>query len=229
VSPDQAKKSARGSDYNPLYVVAGLTDALADALRGALAESGERGRKRIDELQSRGPAVREQVRHSSEELRTFVSTLPDQVKHLPETTRARINDLQSQANELLAQANSAYSELAVRGKHAVDDALGKARTLSEQAEKLAEDVRVQAGERVDPLMQSAQEGVTRVRQRVSGRTSTETVTPRSAAKSSAARKASAAKKATDPSAAKKAAVRKTRAKKVATTTAETTPENPRPT
>ena len=32
-SPDQAKKSALESDYTPLYAVAGLTDALADALK----------------------------------------------------------------------------------------------------------------------------------------------------------------------------------------------------
>ncbi|HWI01147.1 MAG TPA: hypothetical protein VNT27_12520, partial [Propionibacteriaceae bacterium] len=71
--PAQGKKSAPESDYTPLYVIAGLTDALADALRdalrGALAESQERGRKRIDELQSRGPAVRQQVKHSADELR----------------------------------------------------------------------------------------------------------------------------------------------------------------
>jgi polyhydroxyalkanoate synthesis regulator phasin len=222
-SPFQGKKSAPESDFTPLYVVAGLTDALADALRGALAESQERRRKRIDELQSRGPVMRQQVRHSAEELRTFVTTLPEQIKHLPEATRARIGELQAQVNELLAEANEAYSELAVRGRHAVDDTLGKARNLSEQAEKLADEVRAEAGQRVDPLMERVQEGVTRARQGVSGRTATDTVTPRSAAKASATRRASAAK-AADPSTAKKAAakkamVRKSRAKKVATSAA----------
>jgi ElaB/YqjD/DUF883 family membrane-anchored ribosome-binding protein len=222
-TPIRPEKSAVESDYTPLYVVAGLTDALAEALRSALAESQERGRKRIDELQNRAPAVREQVKHNAEELRTFVTTLPEQVKHLPEATRSRIAELQAQANEVLAQANAAYSELAVRGKQAVDEALGKARKLSEQAEKLADDARAEAGEQVDPLMETVQEGVTKARRNVSGRTSTDTVTPRSAAKASATRKVSAAKIAGGTTPAEKAAAKKTAARKVPAEKIATTP------
>jgi len=225
-TPSQAEKSAVESNLNPLYVVAGLTDALADALRGALADSQERGRKRIGELQSRAPAMRQQVRHNADELRTFVTTLPEQVKHLPEATRSRIADLQAQANEVLAQANAAYSELAVRGKQAVEEALGKARKLPEQVEKLADAARAEAGERVDPLMETVQEWVPEARQNVSGRTSTDTVTPRSAATAGATRKVSTATKAAEKrtakdAAVKKATVRKARAKKIAETTSET--------
>ena len=144
-TPAQDKKSARESDYAPLYVVAGLTDALADALRSALAESQERARKRIDRAAEPGTGRAAAGEDNTEELRTFVITLPEQVKHLPEATKARIAELQTQANELLAQANTAYSELAGRGKHAVDEARGNARSLSEQAEKLAHDARSEAG------------------------------------------------------------------------------------
>jgi len=41
VSPE-ARKSAIESDYAALYAVAGLTDALADALKGALARRSRR-------------------------------------------------------------------------------------------------------------------------------------------------------------------------------------------
>ena len=210
---DQSKKSARESDYALLYAAAGLFDALADALRSALAESQERGRKRIDDLQSRAPDVRQQVKHNAEELRSFLLTLPEQFRHLPDATRARTADLQTQANELLTQANAAYSELAGRGKQTVDEALGNARNLSDRAEKLAEEVRAQAGERVDPLMETVQEGVTKARQGVSGRTATETVTPRGAAKASATRKSSTAEAAAKRRAATKKAAATRAAKK----------------
>ena len=60
-------------------------------------------------------------------------TLPEQFKHLPEATKARIAELQKQANELIAQATSTYSELAGRGKEAVDEAVDSARKLSSQS------------------------------------------------------------------------------------------------
>ncbi|HLL62187.1 MAG TPA: hypothetical protein VK401_04010, partial [Propionibacteriaceae bacterium] len=140
-TPDQAKKSAVESEYAPLYAVAGLTDALADALRGALVETQQRARRGFGELQSRGPALGQQAKVNAEELRTFVITLPEQFKHLPEATKARITELQTQANDLLAQATATYSELAGRGKLAVDDAIGSARGLSDRTEKRVDDLR----------------------------------------------------------------------------------------
>jgi len=117
----EARKSALESDYAALYAVAGLTDALAEALKGALAETQQKAPKRINELQSKRPELSKQAKASAEEVRTFVITLPEQFKHLPDTTKARIAELQKQANDLLAQATSAYGDYAVRGKQAVDD------------------------------------------------------------------------------------------------------------
>ena len=86
-TPAQARKAAVDSDYTPLYAVAGLTDALAEVLRSALADTQERGRKRIDEIQGRAPELSRQAKGSADELRTFVITLPDQMRNLPESTR----------------------------------------------------------------------------------------------------------------------------------------------
>jgi hypothetical protein len=126
----EARKSALESDYAALYAVAGLTDALADALKSALAETQQKASKRINELQSRRPELSKQAKTSAEELRTFVITLPEQFKHLPDTTKARIAELQKQANDLLAQATSAYGDYAVRGKQAVDEARRSTRERS---------------------------------------------------------------------------------------------------
>ena len=117
----EARKSALESDYAALYAVAGLTDALAEALKGALAETQQKASKRITELQSKRPELSKQAKVGAEELRTFVITLPDQFKNLPEATKARIAELQKQANELLAQATGTYADLAARGKQAVDE------------------------------------------------------------------------------------------------------------
>ena len=203
-TPAQARKAAVDSDYTPLYAVAGLTDALAEVLRSALADTQERGRKRIDEIQGRAPELSRQAKGSADELRTFVITLPDQMRNLPESTRLRIAELQKQANELLVQANTAYGELAGRGKRVVDVAVGSARDLS-----------ADVAERVDPAFEKVQEGVTVARKTVTGRSATESLTPRTAAKATASR---AAKKAP----AKKAPTRKapaaTPAKKAAAAT-----------
>ena len=102
---DEAKKSALESEYSPLYAVAGLTDALADALKGALTE-----------LSGKRPTLERQAKESADELREFVITLPEQFKHLPNATKARIAELQRQANELIAQATSTYGELAGRAE-----------------------------------------------------------------------------------------------------------------
>ena len=132
---DEARTSARESDYAALYAVAGLTDALADALKGALAETQQKASKRLNELQSKRPELSKQAKAGAEDVRTFVITLPEQFKHLPDATKARIAELQKQANELLAQATSSYADFAERGKHAVDDVRQSARDRSSKATK----------------------------------------------------------------------------------------------
>ena len=121
VSAD-TRESAIESDYAALYAVAGLTDALAETLKGALTDTQQKASKRFSELQSKRPELSKQAKSSAEELRTFVITLPEQFKNLPETTKARIAELQKQANEMKAQATTAYGDFAGRGKQAVDEA-----------------------------------------------------------------------------------------------------------
>jgi hypothetical protein len=131
----EARKSALESDYAALYAVAGLTDALAEALKGALADTQQKANKRISELQSKRPELSRQAKSGAEDLRTFVITLPEQFKHLPDTTKARIAELQRQANDLLAQATSTYGDFAWRGKQAVDEVRQSARDRSTKATK----------------------------------------------------------------------------------------------
>jgi hypothetical protein len=117
----EARKSALESDYAALYAVAGLTDALAEALKGALADTQQKASKRLTELQTKRPELSKQAKAGADELRTFVITLPEQFKQLPEATKARIAELQKQANDLLAQATTTYGDFAGRGKEAVDE------------------------------------------------------------------------------------------------------------
>lgn len=117
----EARKSALESDYAALYAVAGLTDALAETLKGALADTQQRASKRLTELQEKRPELSKQAKAGADELRTFVITLPEQFKQLPEATKARIAELQKQANDLLAQATTTYGDFAGRGKQAVDE------------------------------------------------------------------------------------------------------------
>ncbi len=132
----EARKSALESDYAALYAVAGLTDALADALKGALADTQQKASKRLNELQSKRPELSKQAKASADEVRTFVITLPEQFKHLPEATKARIADLQKQANELLAQASTTYGDFAGRGKEAVDEVRKSAHDRSSKETRL---------------------------------------------------------------------------------------------
>ena len=129
----EARKSALESDYAALYAVAGLTDALAEALKGALADTQQVASKRLNELQSRRPELTRQAKAGAEELRTFVITLPEQFRNLPEATKARIAELQQQANELLAQATNTYGDFAGRGKEAVDEVRKSAHDRSSKA------------------------------------------------------------------------------------------------
>jgi len=117
----ESRKSALESDYAALYAVAGLTDALAEALKAALADTQQKASQRLTELQSKRPELSKQAKAGADELRTFVITLPDQFKQLPEATKARIAELQKQANDLLAQATTTYGDFAGRGKEAVDE------------------------------------------------------------------------------------------------------------
>jgi hypothetical protein len=128
--PADARKSALESDYAALYAVAGLTDALADALKSALADTQQKAATQINGLQSRRPDLSKQAKASAEDLRTFVITLPEQFKQLPDTTKARIAELQKQANDLLAQATTTYGDFAGRGKQAVDEVRSSARVRS---------------------------------------------------------------------------------------------------
>jgi hypothetical protein len=130
---DEARKSALESDYAALYAVAGLTDALAEALKGALAETQQKASKRLNELQSKRPELSKQAKAGAEDVRTFVITLPEQFKHLPDATKVRIAELQKQANDLLAQATSTYADFAGRGKQAVDDVRRSSRDRSPKA------------------------------------------------------------------------------------------------
>ena len=222
-TPSQAKKSALESDYAPLYAVAGLTDALADALKAALAETQEKANKRFTDLQSKRTERSKQARDSADEVREFVITLPEQFKNLPDATKVRIAELQKAANDLIAQANATYAELAGRGKRAVDEARTSAWDLSGKAEKRAEGVLSDVAERVDPAFERVQEGVTVARRTVTGKSATETMTPTSVAKATAARQAHAAETAAKRAAATKKAAATRAAKKAAAASTTETP------
>ena len=92
-----------------------------------------------------------------------------------------------------------------------------------KAEKRAEGVLADVVERVDPAFEKVQEGVTVARKTVTGRSATESVTPRGAAKATAtraakkapAKKAPAKKAAAATAPAKKAPAKKAPAKKAA--------------
>src|SRR5687768_16088338 len=132
---DEARRSALESDYAALYAVAGLTDAQAEALKGALAETQQKASKRLNELQSKRPELSKQAKAGAEDVRTFVITLPEQFRHLPDATKARIAELQKQANDLLAQVTSSYAEYAGRGMQAVDDVRRSTRDRASKATK----------------------------------------------------------------------------------------------
>ena len=183
-TPAQARKAALESDYAPFYAVAGLTEVVTTSLQAVLAGSSEKASRRLAAWQGLGE---KQAKDATQ----LVRSLPEQVKALPETTKARLAEWQQQAEEFAREANAAYGDLAGRGKRAVDETIVSARQLSGRAEKRAGDVLVDA---VDPAFEKVQEGVTRARKNATGRTATETVTPRKAtAKKAATRKATAKK------------------------------------
>ena len=75
-TPTQAKKAALESDYAALYAVAGLTDALADALKSALAETQEKANKRLTDLQSKRSERTKQAKDNADEVRDSSSPFP---------------------------------------------------------------------------------------------------------------------------------------------------------
>lgn len=212
-APAAARKAALESEYAPLYAAAGLTDLAVESIRHLVLATQEKATKQFTEwqgsftqFQSRGS---EQAKHAGEFVRALpeqVRTLPEQLKTLPETTKARIEELDKQRKEFLAEAAVAYGDLAGRGKKVVDDSVLAVRTTSTEVktdvEEKLDDVREEVVEAVDPAFEAVQEGVTKARKNVSGKTATETVTPKSAAKATATREANSAKRS---AAAKKAA------------------------
>ncbi len=213
-TPAQARRAALESDYAPLYAVAGLTEAVATTVQTTLAETSAKAGQRFAAWQDRNE---KQAKAAANDAATFVRSLPEQVKALPETTKARLTDWQKQAQDraqaLVREANTTYGDLAGRGKKAVDETLSSSRQLSGRAERRATDARSDLTDAVDPAFEKVQETVTRARKTATGRTATETVTPRSTQKATATRAAArgaageraAAKKATAKKAANKAA------------------------
>jgi hypothetical protein len=156
---------------------------------------------------------------------TQIKSAPQQIKALPELTRAGLAEAQTYVTQNYRQASNAYAHLASRGKRAVDDRVGSARRLSIRAERKVEDVFAGVVEAVDPTFERVQETVTVARRTVTGRTATETVTPRRSARAAAARKASAerasaadaaaAQRSADRAAARSAAAKRGAAKRAA--------------
>lgn len=213
-TPAQARKAALESDYTTLYAVAGLTEAVATTVQTTLAQTTELAGQRFAAWQDKSE---KQAKATADDVTRFVRSLPEQVKTLPETTKARLSDWQKQAQGLVRDANTAYADLAGRGKKAVDETLSTAQKLSGRAERRATDVRSDLVDAVDPAFEKVQETVTQARKTATGRTATETVTPRSTQKATATR--AAARGAADERAAAKKATAKKAAKKAAATRA----------
>lgn len=188
-TPAQARKTAVESDYTPLYAAAGLTDLLAESIKNVVLSTQEKAGQQLVEWQNRST---EQARSAS----AFVRTLPEQLKTLPETTKAKFADFEQQSKEFLAEANTTYADLAGRGKKVIDDSLIAARKTSADVkadvEEKLEEVREDVVDAVDPAFEAVQESVTKARKTVSGKTATDTVTPKSTVKASATRKAASA-------------------------------------
>lgn len=211
----QARKAALESDFAPLYAVAGLADTFAVQAKTTLVATRERVQTRQGELEVTSKARAEEFSKFVKSLPEQVKSLPETVKALPETTKARLAEAQEQLKSYYADAASGYGELAGRGKRAVDEAISTAKAYGARAENQADDVAADVAERIDPAFEAVQESVTVARKKVTGRTATSTVTPKSTAK------AQATKAAEDAVAAEKAAARKAAAKKAAATRAAT--------
>lgn len=212
-TPAQARKAALQSDFAPLYAVAGLADTFAVQAKTTLVATRERVQAAQGEFESSSKARAEEFSKFVKSLPEQVKALPETVKTLPETTKARLADAQDQLKSYYAEATSGYGDLAGRGKRVVDGALVTVKALSAKAEKQAEDVAADVAEKIDPAFEAVQESVTVARKRVTGKTATETVTPKATVRAQATRAAG------DAVAAEKAAARKAAAKKAAATRA----------
>lgn len=181
-TPAQARKAALESDYTPFYAVAGLTQAVASTLQATGTKAGE-------QLAAWQGKNEQQAKATADDVTKFVRALPEHVKALPETSKAQVAAWQKQVAEILGTANATYVELAARGKLVVDETIGSARQLGGKAEKRAGDVVSDVADRVDPAFEQVQEGVTQARKATTGRTATETLTPRSTRRAAATRSA----------------------------------------
>lgn len=205
-SPDRARKAALESDFAPLYAVAGLTDAVADAVRQTFAEAQDRAAQRVSQLQGKPAEAEADARFTAEEIAGLI-------RSLPEITKARLTEAQHQAQELIAGANSTYADLAGRGKRVVDETIGSAKRLSDKAERRTDDLLDDVADAADPAFEKVQETVTVARKKATGRTATDSVTPRGATKAAATRKAATAKAAAEKAPTKKAPAKKASSKK----------------
>lgn len=219
-TPAQARKAALSSDYTPLYAVAGLSDVVASSLHSAWADTTEKAGQRLADWQDRSER---QAKTAASDLTAFVQAFPAQVRALPETTRTRLTRWQRQAQDLARDANSAYADLAARGKRVVDDTVDTARQISGRAEQRATHVKADLIDAVDPAFEKVQETVIQARRGVTGRTASETVTPRSAhlaaVKRAEARGAAEERAAARSAAAKKAAATRAARRKAAASAA----------
>lgn len=202
----QARRSARESSLTPLYAVAGLTDVLAEGARTRLNE-------RLTETHERAENLQSKAKQNADELSKFITELPAQLKALPQTTRDRAASYRS-------EASSRYETLAGRGKRRVDEAVSTAQTFGGRVQKETEDGLKDA----DPLFKTVQEAATQLRKKATGRTATDTVTPKTAANTPSekgpTKKATSKKAPTKTAPTKKATARKAPAQK---TTAKRAP------
>ncbi len=212
-TPAQARKAALESDFAPLYAVAGLADSFAVQAKTTLIATRDKVQARQGEFENSSKARAEEFSKFVKSLPEQVKALPETVKGLPETTKSRLVEAQEQLKAYYAEAASGYGDLAGRGKRVVDGAIVTVKSFSAKAEKQAEDVAADVAERIDPAFEAVQESVTVARKKVTGKTATETVTPKASAKAQATRAAE------DAVAAEKAAARKAAAKKAAATRA----------
>ena len=142
-----------------------------------MAQTTELAGQRFADLQDRSE---KQAKSAADDVTMFVRSLPEQVKALPETTKARLAEWQKQAQDLVREANTAYGDLAGRGKKAVDETARPARQLLGPGREAGHRRRGPTWPtRSTRPSRRCRRRVTRARKTVTGRTATETVTPRS--------------------------------------------------
>lgn len=187
------RRTALASDLTPLYAAAGLTDAVATRVLSTLADTQHRATRRLADLRADAETRARVASAGAADLARLATTLPAQVRTMPEQVR----ELQKQAETLVSTANSAYADLAGRGKRVVDAALSSGRRLPTEAETKADDVAddllAEVKDAVDPALASAQDAVRDLRKTVTGRTATVKQAPRRPRTSSATSRAAGSK------------------------------------